>query len=242
MNDIKAIVRQIADKFHAQLVEQFTLSANATIADWQKVSADKNLTDPRHLWPTSSTRQNRYEYFANQQKQQAISPYIEQAKDATSYTPWNMPKTYVLRSGNDERIARKAKDYADFAVAGFIVKMVDKFEGICEAKGNCTVVKANGSLGWNAIRFEFADGASFDAQNSIVSKWSSKGRPFNQYPTTFHNVVLPGGERMKQPSEAKVKKAFVAAPAASAQPLKLSGVMVYGGDRCGNDVYDPASE
>lgn len=239
MNDIKAIVRQIADKFHAQLVEQFTQNANATIADWQKVSAEKNLTDPRHLWPTSSTRQNRYEYFANQQKQQAINPYIEQAA-GQSHSIWHTPKNYVLKSGNDERIAIQAKNYADFAVAGFIVKMVDKFEGICEAKGNCTVVKANGSLGWNAIRFEFADGSSFDAQNSIVSKWSSKGRPFNQYPTTFHNVILPGGERMKQPSEAKVKKAFVAAPVPA--PIKLSGVMVYGGDRCGNDVYDPASE
>ena len=239
MNDIKAIVRQIADKFHAQLVEQFTQNAQATIANWQKESAEKNLTDSRHLWPTSSTKQNRYEYFANQQKQQAIAPYIEQAA-GQSHSIWHTPKNYVLKSGNDERIAIQAKNYADFAAAGFIAKMVDQFEGICEAKGNCTVVKANGSLGWNAIRFEFADGASFDAQNSIVSKWSSKGRPFNQYPTTFHNVILPGGERMKQPSEAKVKKVFVAAPAV--KPIQLSGVMVYGGDRCGNDVYDPASE
>lgn len=214
MNEIKAIVEQIAEKFRAQLVEQFTQSAQATIANWQKLSAEKGVTDPRHLWPTSSTRQNRYEYFANQQAERAISPYVEQVKDETYYKPWGVAKTYALKSGNEERIAKKAKEYADFAVAGFITKMVSKFEGICEAKGNVTTVKANGSLGWNAIRFEFADGASFDAQNNIVSKWSSKGRPFNQYPTTFHNVILPGGERMKQPSESKVKEAFVVVKAA----------------------------
>jgi len=236
MNDIKAIVRQIADKFHAQLVEQFTGNANATIAAWQKLSAEKGLTDPRHLYPTSSTRQSRYDYFRNQQAQQAISVYITRDPNAkVSYMP-NVSNVYILRPDHVEVIAKKAKDYADFAVAGFIAKMNAKFEGICEAKGNCTTVKANGSLGWNAIRFEFADGSSFDAQNSIVSKWSSKGRPFNQYPTTFHNVILPGGERMKQPSEANVKKEFVA------KPIQLSGVMVYGGDRCGNDVYDHASE
>lgn len=239
MNDIKAIVRQIADKFHAQLTDQFTANANGTIANWQKVSAEKNISDPWFLWPSKSTAQSSYEYFHNQQLRHEISQYIEQAKDAVQHSIWSTPKTYVLKSDNDERIAKKAKDYADAAVAGFIAKMNAKFEGICEAKGNLTKVEANGSLGWNAIHFEFADGSSFDAKNNIVHKWSSKGRPFSQYPTTFHNVMFPGGVSMKQPSEAKVKKVFVAPPV---KVIQLSGAMIYGGNKCGHDVYDSVSE
>lgn len=238
MNDIKAIVAEIAAKFHAQLVEQYTNNAQATIAAWQKLCAEKNVTDPRHLWPTSSTRQARWEYFRNQQAQQAIAPYIQVDDPKPTYS-FNEARKMALRANHAEIIAKRAKEYADAAVAGFIAKMNAKFEGICEAKGNLTKVAANGSLGWNAIRFEFADGSSFDAQNSIVSKWSSKGRPFNQYPTTFHNVVLPDGSRMKNPSESRVKKEFVAAPA---KTIKLSGVMVYGGDRCGEDIYDHSQE
>jgi hypothetical protein len=206
MNDIKAIVEQIAAKFHAQLVEQFSHNARAALINWQKESTEKNISDPWYLWPCKSCVQNRWEYFRNQQKQRAVSPYIE----TVDHSCMPVAKVYRLKANAAEIIAKKAKEYADFAVTGFIAKMVSKFDGICEAKGNVTTVKANGSLGWNAIRFEFADGSSFDAQNSIVSKWSVNGRPFNQYPTTFHNVILPGGERMKQPSEAKVKKLFVA--------------------------------
>jgi len=110
----------------------------------------------------------------------------------------------------EARIDRKANDYAAFTVAEFAVKMIKKLESIVESKGNLTAIEVHGSgVLTNVLKFVFADGSSFQVFNDIVVACSNRGVVFNRFPTTFRDVVLPDGSRMKSPSEAKVKKTFV---------------------------------
>ena len=59
------------------------------------------------------------------------------------------------------------------------------------------------------VFIEFADGSNFRVTNKIVVKFTTFGRPFPQFPTTFHDVILPNGARMSQPSEERMNTVFV---------------------------------
>ena len=61
------------------------------------------------------------------------------------------------------------------------------------------------------ILIAFSDGSRFTVRNKTVSKISSLGALFNQFPTTFHNVVLPNGKKMSAPSEERMLKVFAVA-------------------------------
>ena len=69
-------------------------------------------------------------------------------------------------------------------------------------------VNVDGNHNRNTMSFEFEDGSRFTVQNSIVLSYSVYGKPFYRYPTTFHNVILPNGDKLRNPSEAKIKKEF----------------------------------
>lgn len=58
------------------------------------------------------------------------------------------------------------------------------------------------------FKFEFETGAEFTVLNKIVYKSSHLGTPFEQYPTTFHNVKLSDGTKMSTPSEKKMAEEF----------------------------------
>ena len=58
------------------------------------------------------------------------------------------------------------------------------------------------------IRVDLTNGSGFTMQFSIVHAFSNKGKYFQRFPTTFHNVVLSDGTEMKKPSEAKMKREF----------------------------------
>lgn len=100
----------------------------------------------------------------------------------------------------------------------FIFKVIEKIAPIVENKGNLVGVRevSNtiqvGRLS-GMLEVDFADGASFVVDNNVVYSHSVRGRPFARFPLTFHNVVLPGGGRMKQPSEERMHSVFCAAPA-----------------------------
>lgn len=59
------------------------------------------------------------------------------------------------------------------------------------------------------IRIDFADGSGFTVRNKVVWKVSVNGLVFNQFPTTFHDVTLPGGKPMSAPSEERMNTVFV---------------------------------
>ena len=103
---------------------------------------------------------------------------------------------------------------ADEIRTAFVHKNYKKIASIIDAKGNYADGEIVGG-GINlrgldgSLRFRFADGSQFVVTNKVVYKVSFKGKPFLQFPLTFHDVVLPSGKLMPQPSEARMNTVFI---------------------------------
>jgi len=102
-----------------------------------------------------------------------------------------------------------AKREADVTKEMFIQKNKRKIAPIATDKGALKSVSIiGGGLqegGFSgSIRFEFNDGTAFTVRNKAVVKWSSTGKRFRQFPTTFHDVVWPSGRTSRMVSEQKM--------------------------------------
>jgi len=117
-----------------------------------------------------------------------------------------VPNADTLILEQAERIAKKIQ-------TTFINKNLVKLASIVDAKRNlksveraCYDISLRGLRG--TLRLTFEDGARCDAQNSVVLSCSSRGKRFLRFPLTFHNVLMPDGAPMKQPSEEKMNTEF----------------------------------
>ena len=124
---------------------------------------------------------------------------------------------YMTLKLNFKAILRtKAESDAHYAQRMFLYKNVMKLATILENKGNYTSHEIlHGSINsagfQGEIVFSFADGAKFTVRNKVVSKYSIHDRGFLQFPTTFHNAVLPSGRMMPgQPSQEEMIEVFAA--------------------------------
>lgn len=118
----------------------------------------------------------------------------------------------------------EAEKAAQFVRDQFLYKNLAKLTPVLEAKGDA-VFEAIREVG----RFElaklegefevrFTDGASFRLRNAVVFVVNQYGTSFHRFPTTFHDVILPGGAAMPSPSEERMHTVF--AQAAAAPPRK----------------------
>ena len=119
----------------------------------------------------------------------------------------------VLKPDYKAILQENAKRDAKFAQNQFLYKNVMKLVHIIEKKGYFTHEILNGSLSeggfWGEIKFIFADRSNFIVRNKVVGKYSQYGTGFLQFPTTFHNVVMPNGEILPgQPSEQTMNEVF----------------------------------
>ncbi len=113
----------------------------------------------------------------------------------------------------DARLEGKAEEDAGQMQKIFVDKNLAKLASIIDAKRNLSKVKVVeydvdvASLR-GCLRMAFADGAKFDVQNSVVMARSVHGKKFYRFPLTFHDVRMPDGTPMKQPSEEKMNTEF----------------------------------
>lgn len=112
----------------------------------------------------------------------------------------------------DARIDKMARQDADAIREAFVEKNTFRISEIARLKGSIPspdLLRLDPGPSFNSeIRFSFADGSRFDLRNNTVWKRSPLGRTFAQFPTTFHNVVLPGGKKMSKPSEERMLDVF----------------------------------
>jgi hypothetical protein len=117
--------------------------------------------------------------------------------------------------------AKEAKRARDDIQASFLAKSVMKLSKLVDVKGNLESVDearpgtasihgGTGSIS-SAFVFKFADSSSFRVDSKIIVNYTAKGQPFNQFPTTFHDVKLPDGSKLAVPSEEKMLTKFAAA-------------------------------
>lgn len=131
--------------------------------------------------------------------------------------------TYIdvkVNKDSTEWVAQKAKEQTTFIKNGFLSKNVIKLSKIVEQKGSSPIISklpnAPVSVNNNIIEagfvFKFNDDSQFTVINKIVAKQSysrSGTKLFFQFPTTFHDVILSDGSKMKYPSEQKMVKEFI---------------------------------
>ena len=124
--------------------------------------------------------------------------------------------TAIEKTEAKEVISTRAQRLADEMSQAFIERNLAKLASIVDRKGNFSGIEQlsrnlspAGMQG--TLRVQFEDGSTFTAQTSVVWSISVLGKPFTRYPVTFHDVMLPDGEQMRDPSEARMNEIFARA-------------------------------
>lgn len=112
----------------------------------------------------------------------------------------------AVRSDIDTYIQKRIdKDTADMFEA-FVQKQTAKIDGILKGRNAEITGSVDNKTLECYLHFRLSDGASFDMKCQIIWKLSVKGKLFWQFPTTFHNAMDSKREKIKSPSQSKLKK------------------------------------
>ena len=188
--EIEEELEKIGKGFAKELEENFEDHYHRLIKQYQADAKRKGSTSTYDLYKSNDN------YHLNK----ILSNFLDSEYGPNGHYVYSLKKDYV--SIVDKMAKQSAKD----AVEGFVLKMKNKLSVIVGSKG--IGVDVSGNSNRNTISFEFEDKSRFTVQNSIVLSYSVYGKPFYRYPTTFHNVILPDGKKLSNPSEAKIKKEF----------------------------------
>jgi len=124
--------------------------------------------------------------------------------------------TYYMKADYKAIAERHARLDAEEARRQFVFKNTERISNLARRKGqkfDVIVIDENdegvAGYGGNVI-FTFEDGSSFVLRNKTIWKYAPvSGRLFAQYPTTFHDVKMPGGKKMPTPhSEERMLSIF----------------------------------
>jgi hypothetical protein len=124
--------------------------------------------------------------------------------------------TKMVPVANYENIAQGlAKRDADETRDAFLHKNTHRVSAITKLKNNFSdaqLIRVIGGHDYGGeIKFSFTDGSSFLLRNKTIWKQNSYGKIFAQFPTTFHDVVMPDGTKMSSPSEKRMLDVFAVA-------------------------------
>ena len=188
--EIEEELEKIGKGFAKDLETNFEDHYHVIIKKYQADAKRVGRTNPHDLY---QTKQN---YHLNK----ILGNFLDSEFQRGGGYVYNLKKDYK------SIIDKMAKQSAKEAVEGFVLKMKNKLSVIVGSRK--IGVDVSGNSNRNTISFEFEDNSKFTVQNSIVLSYSVYGKPFYRYPTTFHNVILPDGKKLNNPSEAKIKKEF----------------------------------
>jgi hypothetical protein len=154
---------------------------------------------------------NDYKLFQEQPMLGWFRSFIGQATEPDLTRGMDMG--WVARRTDVTKIAEKFGHNVAWSLReSFVHKNAYKLSLIVRAKGNLgqsTVTRINrGDDFGGEMRFTFKDGSKFTVRNKTVFKLSPLQKPYEQYPTTFHNVVMPDGSAMGTPSEKRMIEVF----------------------------------
>lgn len=180
---IKVELEKITERFKLLMVDFFNKKFIKRAESLKEILPKLNLKDPKDVNILRS-----YE-----------SVYLENNKFVTIK--------------NEEQLLKMAIGIAELQSQSFFFKMADKLGGLV-ASGKLESVgeymNRNSTPFDSFIRFTFKNGSQFIIKSSIVINCSPLGNYFYQYPTTFHDAIDKNGNKIKNPNELIVKKAFLA--------------------------------
>lgn len=123
---------------------------------------------------------------------------------------------YAPRPDHPDRLHELSLQRVEEICAAFTQRNLLKVAPIFELKGGDPDLVVVGNrinpAGMEAhLRAGFADGSGFDMRTSVVWSENQFGTVYARYPVTFHDVTLPDGSRMTNPSEARMQEIFATA-------------------------------
>ena len=130
------------------------------------------------------------------------------------YRQWekndNRPAFEVKERPTAEKIIRKdVKEYVDGIVRHFVYKVESKLADIIVHYKDYDCELEHGKFLCGAfegdVTLTFKNGVNFRVHVMLKTNYSVYGRPYAQYPLTFHNVIsTPGGEPVALCSESEI--------------------------------------
>jgi len=219
---------------HLEAVEQHFIERYRTMLAWflnfqeeilpQYIEAWEAEGSPKHYGdtkfpPAGSGRWSRKEVTESQrhgnqyrERMASVIRFIERDEDRKY---GNQFRIYKAKDNAEELVIEAGKNTAAAIRAAFVSKNTMKLSAILVGKGNLKDVTVRA---WHKGSFNgeldvtFEDGCSFVVRNKTVYKYSSQGKWFAQFPTTFHQVIQPDGSKMKgTASERRMVEEFPAA-------------------------------
>jgi hypothetical protein len=174
----------------------------------------RNMTDDL----TTNYAKILYNHFVTMVESRIARPRVRgEAENLADILLQDVGENWDSRTGNytslnskwKAMLAVRADGDAKYAQNMFLYKGVTKLAVIVENKANfdaATVLKGEVNYeGFHGeVRFNFTDGTNFVIRTKVVSKYSIHGKPFNQYPMTFHFVTGMTG----QPSHEEMIEKF----------------------------------
>jgi hypothetical protein len=202
--DLLKLLDQVYSSLHAKLAEahlEHLHQLKTEYDSWVPVEGKNATRCAWNVWPSKSSGSESANYFRNSEKRSTFSKFLVRE-------PGHNPHpSYTIIEDFETKVIAAAREFAALVLQGYVLKLQRKLDEVWKSK-ELTKAELSGGLNYQWLKFEFADGSRFLVHNDVVHKFSSRGRPFAQFPTTFHDVVLADGTRMKNPSEAKMKKEF----------------------------------
>lgn len=211
IEQVKGLLIEITKQGRAELERALTNQYNRYLETFLKRQEEAIAEHGRRFGPFEAFRANRG--TINMDAYEVVASVTKEVRAPDSRTPTGMRTKYAKADDADAKIAKRVKKVADEIEEAFVFKNLAKIDTIVSAKGDYVSGKlishSIGSGLEGRIRFEFKDGAGFTVQNSVVYSHSVHGTPFMRYPLTFHNVVMPGGAKMPQPSEKRMNTVWL---------------------------------
>jgi len=205
--EIKALFVAITEERYDEVVEWLRSQYVGTVETTLRIQKERGRLDHR-TWANL----------------QGAHDLMKQEYDHNNQLHW------VVKPNYQELALTKAKLGASAAREAFVDKNTFRISEISRLKGmvpDAEILSVEPGPTFNSrMRFSFSDGSSFELRNKTVWKTSPLGVFFAQFPTTFHDVVLPDGKRMSQPSEARMIDVFAGRGAGKTELKKLKRMLL----------------
>jgi hypothetical protein len=212
---VRVVLEEAINRAYQGLVDRFTQDNRRTIQRYLDAQAAA-LDDPDRNGKTYSPATH-YTHKDARGREQVVDPLAVKLLYKVLNSNYEKRGHYtVYKADADTWVAsdKEAEQQARLIRDQFLYKNLVKLTPVLEAKGDEALqsVREIGLFDLAGLKGEFEvlfkDGSSFRLRNEVVFVVNSFGTQFHRFPTTFHDVMLPGRVPMPSPSEERMHAVF----------------------------------
>lgn len=215
---VRAVLEEAINRAYQGLVDRFTQDNRRTIQRYLDAQTAA-LDDPERNGKTYSPTTH-YTHKDARGREQVVDPlavsFLHKVLNSNHEKRGHYNYATVYKADADTWVAsdKEAEQQARDIRDQFLYKNLVKLTPVLEAKGDEAFqsVREIGQFDLAGLKGEFEvlfeDGSSFRLRNEVVFVVNSFGTQFHRFPTTFHDVMLPGGVPMPSPSEERMHAVF----------------------------------